>query len=512
MVAASFDGLRVLALESRHADELAKLICAYGGQATVVPALRELSRGRDHALAFASDLIAGRFDMVIFLTGAGLRAMVSAAEPVYPREQLCKALRSVLVVARGNKAASALRELNVKPGFVAPEPNTWREVLRVLDDNSSAHPVRGMRVAVQEYGAPCAELLLGLRERGAQVTTIPIYRWSLPNDTAPLQQVATSLVRGEVNVLLLTAGVQARHLFQVANAMQLEEPLRRSLERAVVASIGPTTSEHLRSLGLPPDLEASQSRMGFLVKEAAESSAEILRAKHTEPALEFLHELGSRMAAASPLRDVLTRIIDFAVAAVKCDSCFVYALEGDELILRASKNPHPQEVDHLKLRLGEGITGWVAEHRQPVAVSRNAFNDPRSQLFNELPEDRYEAFLSVPILCRDRLIGVINMQHREPHSYTRREIRLISTIGFLVGAEIEGIRLEEKNSQLSDELETRKLIDRAKGILQRELQLSEHEAYFSLRRQSRQLRKSMKEIAESVVSDETERRRKRSGA
>jgi uroporphyrinogen-III synthase len=512
MQQASFEGLRVLALESRHADELAKLIAAHGGQPTVVPALREVSRGRDQALSFVSELIEGRFDIVLFLTGAGIRAMISAADEAYSPEQLCAALRNVRTVARGNKPAAVLRELNVKPTFIAPEPNTWREVLRVLDDNAASHPISGMRVAVQEYGVPCAELLAGLRDRGAHVATIPLYRWSLPNDTAPLQAVATSLVRGEMNVVLLTAGVQARHLFQVASAMRIEDPLRRSLERAVIASIGPTTSEHLRSLGLPPDLEASQARMGFLVKEAAECSAEILREKRAEPGLDFLHELGSRMAAASPLREVLTRIIDFASTVVKCDSCFLYVLEDDELVLRASKNPHPEEVDHLKVRLGEGITGWVAEHRQPVAVAQNAVHDPRFQFFNELPEDRYEAFLSVPILCRDRLIGVINLQHRGPHSHTRREIRLISTIGFLVGSEIENVRLEERNSELAEELQTRKIIERAKGILQRELQLSEQEAYFNLRRQSRQLRKSMKEIAEAIVSDEMESSRKKNRA
>lgn len=512
MGSASFAGLRVLALESRHADDLAKLVAAYGGQPTVVPALREIPRGRDHALSFASGLVSGHFDMVVFLTGAGIRMLVNAAETIYPREQLRAALGRVRVVARGNKPLAALREFGVKPDFVAPRPNTWREVLRVLDDDASTQPLSGLRIAIQEYGVPCAELLTGLQERGAYVTTIPLYSWSLPNDPAPLQAAARSLVRGEMNVLLLTAGVQARHLFQVAGAMRIEESLRNSLERVVVASIGPTTSEHLRSLGLPPDLEASQARMGFLVKEAAECSGRILREKLAEPGVDFLHELGSRMAAASPLRDVLMRIVDFASAVVKCDSCFVYVLEDDELVLRASKNPHLSELDQLKLHVGQGITGWVAQHRRPVAVTQNAFHDPRFQFFNELPEDRYEAFLSVPILCRDRLIGVINLQHRAPHSYTKREIRLISTIGFLVGAEIEMARLEQTSIHLSEELQARKFIERAKGILQRELQLTEQEAYFRLRRQSRQLRKSMKEVAEVIVNEGTTRGWEKKGA
>src|SRR5258708_4274921 len=139
------------------------------------------------------------------------------------------------------------------------------------------------------------------------------------------------------------------------------------------------------------------------------------------------------------------------------------------------------DVNRLKLRLGEGSGGWVAKHQQPVAVACNAFHDPRFQFFNELPEDRYEAFLSVPILCRGRLVGVISLQHREPYAHSKREIRLISTIGFLVGAEIEMARLEEKSSVLSDELQSRKVVERAKGILQHESRLSDVEAYFSLR-------------------------------
>jgi uroporphyrinogen-III synthase len=160
-------------------------------------------------------------------------------------------------------------------------------------------------------------------------------------------------------------------------------------------------------------------------------------------------------------------------------------------------------VDRLKLRVGEGITGWVAEHKEAVAVPEKAAQDPRFQYFHELPEDSYEAFLSVPLMCRGRVVGVINLQHRLPHVYKPKQIRLISTIGFLVGAEIELARLEEANSNLSEQLETRKVVERAKGILQREFKLSEEQAYLALQRQSRQKRIAMKELAEAIVlSDE----------
>jgi len=506
MPPASFNDLRVLALESRHAKEISKLIASYGGVPTVAPSMREVSINSREALEFAKALVDGKFDMVIFLTGAGTRALVSAVEAKFAREQLTEALERVVVVARGTKPVSALRELGIRPSVIAPEPNTWREVLRALDDEIAVtHPLKGLQIAIQEYGVPAPELLAGLRERGANVTTVPVYQWSLPEDVEPLREAAKSIAAGTLDVVLLTSAIQITHLFQIAADLKIQDAVRHGLERMVIASIGPSTSERIRSLALQPDMEASHPRMGFLVKEAAERSAELLQQKHKNPALSILHEIGSRMAAASPLREVLDRIIDFAASVAKFDSCFIFVLEDDELVLRASKNPHPDEIGHVSLGLGEGITGWVAEHHQPVAIARNAFQDPRFQFFNELPEDKYESFLSVPLLSRGRPVGVINLQNCGPHTYSKQEIRLISTIGFLVGAEIEMARLEEKSSQLSEELETRKVVERAKGILQRESGFTEEEAYLSLRRQSRQQRKSMKEIAESIVAEEPTR-------
>jgi len=208
------------------------------------------------------------------------------------------------------------------------------------------------------------------------------------------------------------------------------------------------------------------------------------------------------MASADPLHEVLDQVVEFAANLVECDSCFIYILEQDELVLRASKNPHEEIVDRLKLHMGQGITGWVAEHREPVAISQGAAQDPRFQYFNELPEDTFEAFLSVPILSRGRLVGVINLQHSQSHVYSQRQIRLISTIGFLVGAEIEMARLEGENLDLVEKLETRKLVERAKGILQRDLGLNEEQAYLALQRQSRQKRKPMKDVAEAIVLSE----------
>src|SRR5215469_10234281 len=189
----------------------------------------------------------------------------------------------------------------------------------------------------------------------------------------------------------------------------------------------------------------------------------------------LLNKMANRLSAADPLNQVLNEVVEFIVAIVECDSCMIYVLEGNELILRASKNPHPEATGRLKMRVGEGITGWVAEHREPVVLTQWANEDPRFKTFNELPEDSFESFLSVPLVSGGRLVGVINLQNRTPRQYSKHEVDMVATIGFLVGAEVERARLENENSELSDKLESRKLLERAKGILQQELNISEED-------------------------------------
>ena len=224
------------------------------------------------------------------------------------------------------------------------------------------------------------------------------------------------------------------------------------------------------------------------------------------PALDFLHDLGTRIAAADPLHEVLDEIVEFVAELVSCDSCFIFVLEGDDLILRASKNPHPEVLDRLKMQVGQGIAGWVAEHREPVVIPEKASQDSRFKILTELPEDSYEAILSVPIVSRGRVVSVINVQNRDPRVFTTREVKAVSTIGHLVGAAIEMARLENEVTQLSDKLATRKLVERAKGVMQRELSITEEEAYAIIQKQARQRRKSMKEISEAILlADELKR-------
>lgn len=554
MAHASFDGLRVLSLESRRAKEVEKLIRTYGGEPFVVPAMREVKLDSNkQALDFAARLIASEVDVVLFFTGVGVRALLETVETKYDREQFLTALRATRIVTRGPKPEQALRDLKVKTLASAPEPSTWHEVLSTMD-RAFGEELKALRVAVQEYGASNPELLAELTERSAEVIKVPVYQWALPHDLKPLRECVHGIANADVDVVLFTTAVQVIHLMMVAQQMNSIAELLRGLRSIVVISVGPTTTAEMLHYGITPDFEPSRPKLGFLINEAAQYSGDVLRKKrgetseidlklvtHALPAaakaaqtdvvkaspdqaavrrvaestsamagfsdglnsFEFLHEISSRIAAADPLHVVLDRVVAFVATVIPCDSCFIYTLEQEKLVLRASRNPHADLVDRLDLGFGQGITGWVAEHRVPVAIASKASEDPRFVPFKNVPEDTFEAMLSTPILCAGRVVGVINLQHRLTYQHSDVEIRLLSTIGFLVGAEIERARLETENSELSDRLETRKAVDRAKGVLQRELSLSENDAYRLMQKESRQRRKSMREIAEAILlSDE----------
>jgi len=275
-----FAGLRVLSLESRRGAEMAKLIATYGGAATIAPSMREVPlESNTEALAFARTLFAGGFDMVIFLTGVGTRALAKVIETAHPLEDYLAELRKITIAARGPKPMAVLREWNVPVAVAAPEPNTWRELLRALDEKADAVPLRGRRVAVQEYGISSKELIAGLATRGAEVTPVPVYEWALPEDIGPLRSAVTAISRNELDVILFTTATQADHLLQIAAEMKEENSLRRALSRMAVISIGPTTSERLREHGISPDMEPTHPKMGYLVSEAAQRSAEILERK-----------------------------------------------------------------------------------------------------------------------------------------------------------------------------------------------------------------------------------------
>jgi uroporphyrinogen-III synthase len=273
-----FQQLSVLVLESRRRVEMAALVSNYGGRPVAAPALREIPlESNPEALALADALKRGAFDIVILLTGVGTRVLLDVVQATSSRDEFVAALARTKVVPRGPKPLAVLRELKITPWITVPEPNTWRELLTALDEKAGS--LRGQRIAVQEYGKPNDELLRALEARGASVTSVPVYRWALPDDIEPLRGAVNAIVRGELDVALFTTSVQIVHLMQVADSMGQSGAIRDALRRMVVASIGPTCTEELRNQGIAADLEASHPKMGFLVREAAERSPGLLRLK-----------------------------------------------------------------------------------------------------------------------------------------------------------------------------------------------------------------------------------------
>lgn len=226
----------------------------------------------------------------------------------------------------------------------------------------------------------------------------------------------------------------------------------------------------------------------------------------------LLHRVSGIVSSGADLDAMLRELIGLAVEVTACDACLVYLMDPDtgEVVLRASQLPHAAEIGHLRLRMGEGVTGWVAEHKSVIALSANASQDARFKRFPTLVEDTYEAFLSVPLVSAGQVIGVLNVHHREPHAHAAQEIALLTFLGEQMGGAIARSHLAEANRKLREEaddlrkqLETRKLVERAKGILQQKFNLSEADAYLRLRNESRRQRRPMRDLAEAIILAET---------
>src|SRR5258708_30070736 len=225
----------------------------------------------------------------------------------------------------------------------------------------------------------------------------------------------------------------------------------------------------------------------------------------------LLHRVSNIVSSELSLDEMLGQILGLTVQVTECDACLVYLIETEtnEIVLRASQVPHAQDLGNLRMKMGEGVTGWVAEHQSAAALSSNASADRRFKIFPALIEDTYEAFLSVPLVNKGKVIGVINVHHRERHEHAPDEIATVSFIGEQMGSAIAKSLLEEENARLTEEtaemkrqLETRKAVERAKGILQKRNGLSEEEAYLRMRNESRRLRRPMKDLADAIILSE----------
>jgi len=277
MVTVGFNGLTVAAFESRMAMKIARLIERHGGNPLVTPALREIPLDdNSSALKFGVQLTTERVDLLILLTGVGTTALFDLLKTRYSWSSIMAALKQTVIVARGPKPVAALKALDLQPTLTVPEPNTWVDLISTLDEY---RPVKGLRVAVQEYGASNPDLLEALKQRGAEIFQVPIYRWALPEDLKPLGQALDEVIVGKVPVLLITNAVQVDHVMQVLEKEGKVERFRAALKKMVVASIGPTASERLRQHEWPIDLEPSHPKMGILVKETSEQTVAILKNK-----------------------------------------------------------------------------------------------------------------------------------------------------------------------------------------------------------------------------------------
>mgnify|MGYP001550562220 CR=1 FL=1 len=230
----------------------------------------------------------------------------------------------------------------------------------------------------------------------------------------------------------------------------------------------------------------------------------------------ILHQISNIVASELSIDEMLGEIVGLTVQVTGCDACLVYLLEKEtgDIVLRASQVPHAADLGTLRMQMGEGVTGWVAEHKSVVALAENAFADSRFKYQQALIEDTYEAFLSVPLINGGSVIGVVNVHHRDKHPHTQDEVALLTFIGEQMGGAIAKSGLEKQNARLLEEtqeikrqLETRKLVERAKGILQMRYNLTEEEAYLRLRNESRRLRRPMKDLAEAIILAEDLSRR-----
>ena len=273
----AFNGMTIAAFETRMAKELARLIERHGGQPLVTAALREISLEDNSATQeFGVRLMNGCVDLLILMTGVGTTTIFDLLKTRYPWSSIVAALEGTVVIARGPKPVAALKAAGLQATLTVPEPNTWHDMMRTLD----AHrPVKGLRVALQEYGVSNPDLVNALEQRGAEVFPVPIYKWALPEDLAPIRHALDEIMAGRVQVVLITNAAQVDHVMQVLEQDGKVEPFRAALQKIMVASIGPTASERLRHHSWPVDFEPSHPKMGVLVKELSEQASGILNRK-----------------------------------------------------------------------------------------------------------------------------------------------------------------------------------------------------------------------------------------
>jgi uroporphyrinogen-III synthase len=257
---ASLTGKRVALLEARMSAEIASMVERFGGIAYSVPAVRETPLEQpEETTAFVDALCAGRFDVVIFMTGVGATALLKEAEKREQLDAALMALRGATTVCRGPKPVSVLRRHDVQVSLTAAEPHTTTELLQALEPLD----LKSKSIALVHYGERNQHSAEALKGRGAALTEICLYEWRLPDDVAPLQQLVDEIIDGKIDALAVTSQIQIRHLFEIADKLAKRSALVDALNRkTIVAAVGPVCATALRSYGVIPHVQPSHPKMG----------------------------------------------------------------------------------------------------------------------------------------------------------------------------------------------------------------------------------------------------------
>lgn len=259
--------VRVCSFESRRQNEMRTLIEKFGGVPSVAPSMKEVPlQENTHLLEFVEQLQAGQISVVLFMTGVGAKALFDAVASLADWDRFQNLLNQQTIIVRGPKPVPVLKEAGIHIDFRAPEPNTWREVLGLIDEQQIL--LHGITIAVQEYGKPNEQFYEELRHRGAEVYPVPVYCWDFPDDLAPLQAVIREAVENPFDLVMFTSAQQVENVLAVCESLGLKDQWLKSLEKSLLISIGPTCSERMLESGLRVDLEPSHPKMAHMVREA----------------------------------------------------------------------------------------------------------------------------------------------------------------------------------------------------------------------------------------------------
>lgn len=274
----SLAGWCVVTFEARMGTELRRLFERHAATVISAPAIQEVPLAdQASALQFGEQLIGKQFEILVLLTGVGTRMLIDVLCTRWERSEVLSALRQVQLVCRGPKPVAALKEYGLKPDVVVAEPNTWRDIVTTFQEQGLG---QNKRIWVQEYGRSNPELVEALSAQAKRVDTVALYVWTMPDDLEPLKSAVAAMIAGTVRIACFTTGVQVDHLLEMASRLSLEKPLRQAMvERIVIASIGPLTTERLAFHGLLTDIEPEHPKLGHLVLAVAARAREAMTLK-----------------------------------------------------------------------------------------------------------------------------------------------------------------------------------------------------------------------------------------